>query len=55
FNFKKGDYVEHTKFGKGIILEITPVGNDYHLQIAFDEVGTKNLMAAYAVDKLKKI
>ena len=38
----------HKKFGKGIVLKAIEVGNDYHLEVAFDSVGTKHLMAAYA-------
>ncbi len=51
--YKSGERVSHSKFGEGMILKATPVGNDWHLEIIFDSVGTKNLMAAYA--KLKKI
>ena len=50
--FKSGDVVIHKKFGKGIIIEATPVGNDVHYEIAFESVGTKNLLGLYA--KLQK-
>ncbi len=46
-----GQRVEHKTFGEGLIVSITPMGNDTLLEIAFDSVGTKKLMAAYA--KLK--
>ncbi|MBQ2753849.1 MAG: UvrD-helicase domain-containing protein [Clostridia bacterium] len=46
--YSVGQMVKHNKFGKGMILKATAVGNDWHLEIAFDTVGTKNLMAAYA-------
>ena len=52
FDFKPGDMVEHRKFGKGMILSVTPSGNDVKLEIVFDEVGTKSLMGSFA--KLKK-
>ncbi len=52
FEFKAGDMVEHRKFGKGMILSVTPSGNDVKLEIVFDEVGTKSLMGSFA--KLKK-
>lgn len=52
FEFKSGDMVEHRKFGKGMILSVTPSGNDVKLEIVFDEVGTKSLMGSFA--KLKK-
>ncbi len=53
FEFKVGDTVEHRKFGKGMILSVTPAGSDFKLEIVFDEVGTKSLMSSFA--KLKKI
>ena len=46
-----GQVVEHKTFGKGMILKVTPMGNDNLLEIAFDTVGTKKLMAKFA--KLK--
>ncbi len=52
FEFKSGDIVEHRKFGKGMILSVTPSGNDMRLEIMFDDVGTRSLMASFA--KLKK-
>lgn len=52
FDFKKGDRVSHRKFGNGMIIGITPSGGDYLVEILFDNVGTKNLMASIA--KLKK-
>jgi DNA helicase-2/ATP-dependent DNA helicase PcrA len=47
-SFAAGNTVMHKKFGKGIVLKAIEVGNDYHLEVAFDSVGTKHLMAAYA-------
>ena len=46
--FKTGDSVYHKKFGRGIILAANPVGNDVHYEIAFESVGTKNLLGLYA-------
>ncbi|MCH5210958.1 MAG: DNA helicase PcrA [Oscillospiraceae bacterium] len=51
--FKAGDNVEHRKFGCGTILKATPCGNDAILEIEFESVGFKRLMAAFA--KVKKI
>ena len=51
--YNVGERVKHPKFGEGTVLKATSVGNDVHLEVMFDTVGTKNLMAAYA--KLKKI
>ena len=52
FEFKSGDMVMHRKFGKGMILSVTPSGNDVKVEIVFDDVGTKSLMGSFA--KLKK-
>ncbi len=46
--FKPGDSVIHKKFGRGIVIDATPVGNDIHYEIAFESVGTKNLLGLYA-------
>ncbi len=51
--FSVGDRVMHSVFGEGLILSIRPMAADTLLEIAFDRVGTKKLMATYA--KLKKI
>jgi len=51
-DFTAGDMVLHKKFGKGMILSVTPAGNDVKLEIVFDEVGTKSLMGSFA--RLKK-
>lgn len=52
-NFKPGDRVEHKKFGEGIIISVQQFGRDAKLEINFDSVGRKQLMAVFA--KLKKI
>ncbi len=46
--YKVGQQVGHKTFGKGVILSVTPTGNDQMLEIAFDNVGTKKIMANYA-------
>jgi len=53
--FNKGDSVDHTVFGHGIILSISPAGGDALLEIAFDDVGTKRLMLNSAARYLKKV
>lgn len=50
-SFSIGQRVEHKTFGTGMIVSAQPMGSDTLLEIAFDDVGTKKLMAAYA--KLK--
>ena len=52
-NFAVGDRVEHKTFGQGLILSAKAVGGDMILEIAFDDVGTKKIMAKMA--KLKKL
>ena len=51
--FKAGDAVEHRTFGRGEILKATPCGNDCILEIQFESIGFKRLMATFA--KVKKI
>ena len=51
----KGDMVQHTAFGKGMVLTVVKMGGDALLEIAFDQVGTKKLMAKTASAHLKKL
>lgn len=46
--FCPGDSVCHKTFGHGMVLSVTPMGNDMLLEIAFDSIGTKKLMANFA-------
>ena len=48
-----GQRVRHKVFGEGMILSSKPMGNDTLLEIAFDEKGTKKLMANFA--RLEKL
>ena len=43
-----GDTVKHKVFGTGVVLSAQPVGNDTLLEIAFENSGTKKLMANFA-------
>lgn len=43
-----GNTVYHKAFGTGMVLTATPMGSDTMLEIAFDKVGTKTLMANFA-------
>jgi DNA helicase II / ATP-dependent DNA helicase PcrA len=45
---KVGVKVSHRKFGNGVITKCEPEGNDLKLDISFERVGTKRLMAQYA-------
>ena len=51
--FNEGDQVLHITFGVGEILSVSEMGSDILYEIAFEDIGTKRLMATYA--KLKKI
>lgn len=46
-HFSAGEEIQDSKFGNGIILRAEKMGNDYLLEIAFDNFGTKKLMARY--------
>ncbi len=46
--YQAGDSVQHKTFGTGLIVRATPMANDTLLEIAFDKVGTKKLMANFA-------
>lgn len=51
--FQAGDNVEHLTFGRGTVISVHEMGADLMYEIAFDNVGTKKLMATYA--KLKRV
>ena len=53
--FAKGDMIQHDTFGRGMILSVLKMGNDAMLEIAFDQIGTKRLMANAAAIRMKKI
>lgn len=51
----KGDMVQHTAFGRGMVLSVLKMGGDALLEIAFDQIGTKKLMAKTASLHMKKL
>lgn len=51
--FTVGERVNHKVFGEGMIIKTTPMGNDVMLEISFDTVGTKKVMANFA--KIEKL
>jgi len=51
--FKPGDMISHNVFGGGMVLSAKAMGGDTLLEVAFDNFGTKKLMANYA--KIEKI
>jgi DNA helicase-2/ATP-dependent DNA helicase PcrA len=54
-SYKKGDVVNHKAFGRGMITDVQPAGGDALLEVAFDTVGTKRLMAKSAAAYMGKI
>lgn len=52
---QKGDMVEHTAFGQGMVLSLRPMGGDALVEVAFDKVGTKKLMLKSAGRHMKKL
>ena len=54
-DFNKGDMVMHAAFGRGLVLSVIKMGGDALLEIAFDDIGTKKLMAKTASAHMKKL
>ena len=52
-DYSVGERVKHNIFGEGTVLSVKKISNDAMLEIAFDSVGTKKLMANFA--KITKI
>ena len=46
-SFNVGDRISHKVFGTGTVLKITPIANDAMLEIKFDSVGVKKVMANF--------
>lgn len=46
--YEEGQRIYHKKFGEGTINKIEEEGDDYKLDISFDKVGNKRLMAKFA-------
>jgi len=54
-SFQKGDMVNHSAFGRGMVLSVLPMGGDLLLEIAFDNIGTKKLMAKHASQHMTRL
>lgn len=54
-DLSKGDMVQHTAFGRGMVLSVMKMGGDALLEVAFDKIGTKKLMAKTASAHMKKL
>ena len=46
--YKAGIRISHKKFGEGVISNVEPEGDDLKVDIQFDKVGHKRLMAKFA-------
>lgn len=53
--FSKGDMVDHSAFGRGMLLSIQPMGGDALLEVVFDNVGTKRMMLKAAAQHMTKL
>ena len=51
--YSVGEKVLHNMFGEGIIVSVKKMSNDAMLEVNFDNVGTKKIMANFA--KLTKL
>ena len=51
--FAPGERVSHPIFGEGVVLKATSMSNDTMVEVAFDRVGTKKIMANFT--KLRKL
>jgi DNA helicase-2/ATP-dependent DNA helicase PcrA len=45
---RPGDTVMHDKWGEGVVISISGVGADARATVAFEDVGEKHLMLAFA-------
>ncbi len=54
-DFNKGDMVQHTAFGRGMVLSVVKTSGDALLEIAFDQIGTKRVLAKAASAHMKKL
>jgi DNA helicase-2/ATP-dependent DNA helicase PcrA len=46
--YADGERVRHKTFGEGTVIDVNPMGGDFLLEIMFDKVGTKKIMANFA-------
>ena len=50
-----GDKIRHKSFHDGVVIKMTPMGNDYLLEINFSEIGNKKLMLRAASLYMEKL
>ena len=54
-SFAVGDRVRHKAFGEGKIAKLSPMGNDFLVEISFDTIGPKKLMLRAAALHMEKV
>ena len=54
-SFAVGDRVRHKAFGEGQITKLTPMGNDFLVEISFDKIGPKKLMLRATALHMEKL
>jgi len=52
-HYSPGDRVKSAVHGEGTVLSVSPMGGDFLMEIAFDQAGTKKIMAKYA--RIRKV
>ncbi|MBQ8922012.1 MAG: UvrD-helicase domain-containing protein [Oscillospiraceae bacterium] len=52
-HYSPGDRVKSAVHGEGTVLSVSPMGGDLLMEIAFDQAGTKKIMAKYA--RIRKV
>ena len=50
-----GQRVQHTAFGAGVVISLIPMGGDQLIEVEFDQIGRKKMMAKAAARYLKVI
>jgi DNA helicase-2/ATP-dependent DNA helicase PcrA len=48
YSYKLGQFVQHSKFGEGVVLNYEEDGDNSRIQVRFTDSGTKWLLCAYA-------
>ncbi|GBD10532.1 ATP-dependent DNA helicase PcrA [bacterium HR23] len=51
--FKTGDRVRHARFGEGLVVAISPSGNEHEVTVQFDLAGVKRLL--YPIAPLERV
>ncbi|MDO5141704.1 MAG: 3'-5' exonuclease [Eubacteriales bacterium] len=54
-DYPAGCRVRHRAFGEGLVVSVKPMGGDALLEIAFDQKGTKRLMAKSAAPFMERL